>query len=109
LSDLPIAQKVEDVVEDLVCKFELSCRSERLLLICQEPSAEPEPVKKKPSFAVALTETLTKATGFNFTGAYERAQAAEKYDPAKDVEEGFVRLTDLNYEETVCLAILSER
>lgn len=59
------------------------------------------PRQKKPSVVIALTNTLSRLSGFNFTEAYERNKKEETFDRSTDVADGFVRLTDENFEEIV--------
>lgn len=49
----------------------------------------------------SITDSLTSATGYNVTGLYERAQSGEAFDRSSDASDGFVRLTDDNFDELV--------
>ncbi|KAJ9103997.1 hypothetical protein QFC21_002460 [Naganishia friedmannii] len=49
----------------------------------------------------SITDSLTTATGYNVTGLYERAQSGEAFDRNSDASDGFIRLTDDNFDEQV--------
>jgi hypothetical protein len=54
-----------------------------------------------PGIGLQVAQTLEGMTGWNVTGMYARVIRSKEFDRTRDEAEGFVRLTDRNYNSLV--------
>ncbi|KAH8079671.1 hypothetical protein HD553DRAFT_129537 [Filobasidium floriforme] len=54
-----------------------------------------------PGIGLQVAQTLEGMTGWNVTGMYARVIRSKEFDRTRDEAEGFIRLTDRNYDSLV--------
>lgn len=63
--------------------------------------AHPTEPHAAPAFGLQLAQHLQGMTGYNITGMYNKVIRSKEFDRAQDAVDGFVRLTDRNYNSLV--------
>jgi hypothetical protein len=87
---------------DYAFSFFVSAQNSHLTTLNTLYHAAPIPAPSThSSFALSLLSTITSLTGLNLTSSYLSVQSQEAYSRVNDTVEGFVRLTDENWEEEV--------
>lgn len=61
----------------------------------------PDAPAPPPGIGLQVAQTLEGMTGWNVTGMYARVIRSKEFDRTRDEAEGFVRLTDRNYNSLV--------